>query len=122
MSGDAQWELKKLAARKRRVYLTALACGVLIFVLSWLTRDPTDTFAAILYPVFAVLLAALIPMVWSGFLPLEKLEARMVEVLTAIIMTRLFWSAQRSESFAGQLFGMEGGNIGQLVCWLLRLS
>ncbi len=48
-------ELERLQERKRRVYLIALVCGILIFLLSWLIRSPEDVFIQWLYPVFALI-------------------------------------------------------------------
>ena len=103
-------ELEKLHYRKRRVYLIALVCGVLIFLLSWAIRDPGDAFIQIMYPIYALILAGFFPLVWRGYLPLRQIEIPMLVIVGIMIFTRLAWHFHFSGSIDDKLLVLAGGH------------
>ena len=105
-----QIELERLTTRKRRVYLIALVCGVLIFLLSWTVRDPGDVFIEIMYPIFALVLAGFFPLVWRGYLPLKQIEIPLLVIVGAMIFSRLVWHFHFSGSIDDQLLVLAGGH------------
>ena len=111
-------ELERLEKRKRLAYMVALACGVLIFLLSWFIRDPDDIFVLFLYPVFALVLAGLLLTVWRSSYPLQSLEAVMFTVVAAIVLGRLAWHFHFAGSVDEHLLMLAGGHywaVGVLV-------
>lgn len=105
-----QIELERLISRKRRVYLIALVCGVLIFLVSWTIRDPGDAFMEIMYPIFALVLAGFLPLVWRGYLPLKQIEIPLLVIAGVMIFSRLVWHFHFSGSIDDQLLVLAGGH------------
>ncbi len=105
-----QLELQRLISRKQRVYLIALVCGILIFLLSWTVRDQGDAFIQIMYPIFAMLLAGFFPLVWRGYLPLKQIEIPLLLIVGMMIFSRLVWHFHFSGSIDEQLLVLAGGH------------
>ncbi len=105
-----QSQLERLQARKRRVYLIALVCGVFIFLLSWAVRDPGDVFIEIMYPIYALVLAAFFPLVWRGHLPLRQIEIPMLAIVGAMLFSRLAWHFHFAGPIDERLLVLAGGH------------
>ena len=105
-----QLELQRLISRKQRVYLIALVCGILIFLLSWTVRDQGDAFIQIMYPIFAMVLAGFFPLVWRGYLPLKQIEIPLLLIVGMMIFSRLVWHFHFSGSIDEQLLVLAGGH------------
>ncbi len=114
----ARSETENIEARKRRAYLIALVCGILIFILSWVIRDPGDVFIQVLYPLFALVLALVFPLVWLGTIPIRKLEIFILSIITTIILGRLVWHFHFAGTIDEQLIMLAAGHywaIGILI-------
>ncbi|WP_440997012.1 diguanylate cyclase [Arhodomonas sp. SL1] len=110
--------VQRLEAGKRRVYGFALGFGVIIVVLSWLMRHPGDAFIAYLYPIFALVLAAMLPLLWWPRMPLRLLEGLMLGTLAAMVLARLAWHFHFSAPIDEQLLVLVGGHywaVGALI-------
>ncbi|MFW5971819.1 MAG: GGDEF domain-containing protein [Desulfovermiculus sp.] len=105
-----QPELEQLRSRKQRVYLIALVCGVLIFMLSWSVRDPGDAFIDIMYPIFALVLAGFFPLVWRGYLPLHQIEIPLLAIVGIMIFSRLVWHFHFAGPIDQRLLVLVGGH------------
>jgi len=115
---QARQELESLEKSKRLAYMLALACGVFIFLLSWVIKDPDDIFILFLYPVFALVLAGMLLMVWRSSYPLQSLEAVMFTVVAAFILGRLAWHFHFAGSVDEHLLMLAGGHywsVGVLI-------
>ncbi|WP_018877563.1 MULTISPECIES: diguanylate cyclase [unclassified Thioalkalivibrio] len=110
ISGGARAEAAQLQARKRLVYLVALAGGVAIFLLSWSIRGPGDPFLAYLYPLFAALLAGLWLTLWRRPDWLARLEPWMLALVAAIVLSRLAWHFHAGGSLDDRLLVLAGGH------------
>ncbi|WP_024326097.1 diguanylate cyclase [Thioalkalivibrio sp. AKL19] len=110
MTGRAQVDAQRLQARKRFVYLVALAAGVVIFLLSWMIRTPGDAFLAYLYPLFALVLAALFVAVWRAPGALSRLEPWMLGLVAAMILSRLAWHFHAGGPLDAHLLVLAGGH------------
>ncbi len=110
VKSQALSELERLEKRKRLAYIVALACGVLIFLLSWLIKDPDDIFIQVLYPVFALVLAGLLLPVWRGNYPLQKLEAVIFTAAATMVLGRLAWHFHFAGPVDEHLLMLAGGH------------
>ncbi len=118
LQDQSRQELERLEARKRRAYMLALACGVLIFGLSWIIREPDDLFIQVLYPCFALVLALMLFLVWRQSYPLQHLEAVMFTAVSAMILGRLAWHFHFGSSIDDHLLMLAGGHywsVGVLI-------
>ncbi len=118
VKSQALSELERLEKRKRLAYMVALACGVLIFLLSWLIRDPDDIFIQVLYPVFALVLAGLLLFVWRDSYPLQKLEGVMYTAVATMVLVRLAWHFHSAGPVDEHLLMLAGGHywaVGVLI-------
>jgi diguanylate cyclase (GGDEF)-like protein len=103
-------ELESLQARKRRVYLIVLVLGVFLFLLSWAVRDPGDIFIEIMYPIYALVLAAFFPLVWRGHMPLRQIEIPMLAIAGAMLFSRLAWHFHFAGPIDERLLVLAGGH------------
>ncbi|MCA1742697.1 MAG: GGDEF domain-containing protein [Desulfonatronovibrio sp.] len=110
ITGSAKIELQRLEKRKQIAYLIALISGVLIFMLSWIIRDPTDSFIKVLYPVFSLILAVFIPIVYKSWIPLRRLELILISIVSAMVLSRLFWHFHFSGSISDQMLMLIAGH------------
>ncbi|MFW6222119.1 MAG: GGDEF domain-containing protein [Bacteroidota bacterium] len=110
ITSNAKIELARLERRKQRAYLIALISGVFIFMLSWIIRDPTDNFIRVLYPVFSLILILFIPLIYKAYIPLRQLELILLSVISAMVLSRLFWHFHYSESISDQLLILVAGH------------
>lgn len=118
INGSAKIELRRLEKRKQRAYLIALATGALIFMLSWIIRDPSDTFIKVLYPVFSLVLAFFVPIVYKTWIPLRRLERILISMVSAMVLSRLFWHFHFSGSISDQMLMLIAGHywaVGMII-------
>jgi len=118
VKNQAQREMERLEKRKRLAYMVALACGVLIFLLSWIIREPDDLFILVLYPFFALVLALMLFFVWRRSFPLQQLEAVMFTAVSAMILGRLAWHFHLGGELDDHLLMLAGGHywsVGVLI-------
>ncbi len=114
----AQTEFRRLQSRKQRIYLIALACGALIFLLSWAISKPDDTFVRVVYPIFALFLAGLFVILWRGSLPMSKLEIPVLGIIGSMIFSRLAWLFYFAGPIDDHLLQIAGGHywaVGVLI-------
>ncbi|WP_018873273.1 diguanylate cyclase [Thioalkalivibrio sp. ALJ16] len=109
-TGGAQFDAAQLMARKRVVYLVALAGGIAIFLLSWLIRGPDDPFLTYLYPAFAALLAVFWLGLWRYPEALARLEPWMLGLVAVIILGRLAWHFHAGGPVDDHLLVLAGGH------------
>ncbi len=118
-NNNAHAELERLEARKRRLYIVALGCGVVIILLSWAFRTPADdAFLTYLYPVFAGLLGGLILVLWFDLLSLPRAEILIMLVAGSLVLGRLGWHHHVSGPIDQQLLVLVGGHywaVGALI-------
>jgi len=84
-------ELRRLAHGRRRAYIAALLLVIGVLVCAWVVRGPSDTYRDVSAPVFAVVLAVLVTVLWRGRVPLPTVERVLLFVLAAMPVTRQIW-------------------------------
>ncbi|MFW5731280.1 MAG: GGDEF domain-containing protein [Desulfonatronovibrionaceae bacterium] len=114
-----QTELEQLNERKRLAYTIAVACAVVIFLLSWIIRQPEDIFIARLYPLFAVVLAAMFPLIYKRLLPLQIIETLLLIILGLMIMARLAWHFFASDPVSNHLLMLAGGHYWAVAVFIV---
>lgn len=118
ISVNSKQELELLEKRKQRAYLIALVMGALIFMLSWIIRDPSDNFIKFLYPVFSLMLAFFVPIVYKTWIPLNRLEIILISMVSAMVLSRLFWHFHFSGSISDQMLMLIAGHywaVGMII-------
>lgn len=114
----ARTEFRRLQSRKRRIYLIALACSALIFLLSWTISKPDDAFVRFIYPIFALFLAGVFVILWQGSLPMRKLEIPVLGIIATMIFSRLAWLFYFAAPIDDHLLLIAGGHywaVGVLI-------
>ncbi|MCC5858539.1 MAG: GGDEF domain-containing protein [Ectothiorhodospiraceae bacterium] len=103
-------ETRRLDERKRWAYLIGLTGGVLVLLLSWLFRAPDDPFLQYAYPLFAVLMAGLLPMLWWRIIPLRQFELLAAGLAATVVLSRLGWHFLIASPLDQQLLTLVGGH------------
>lgn len=103
-------ELKHLETYRQRTYLSALVLTVAIMMLSWTFREPGDSFIAITYPVFSVILAVLGFAFWRRPFQLRTMEVTLIAVVGAMIHGRLAWHFAVGDPLGEDLLLLTGGH------------
>ena len=106
--GLAHAEIQRLEARKRRVYMAVMPIGVLILLLGWITRSPSDPFALFVFPAFALLFVAFLFLLWRGALAFRRTEIAIFVSCAALVLSRLAWYFQFDGPLADPLTEMTG--------------
>ena len=119
LRSQARAEVQRLQARKRLVYLVALAGAGLIFLLSWFIRVPGDTFIAVLYPVFAAVMAGFFLLLWRWPRLLPRLELLMLAAVAGMVLSRLVWHFHFGGPTADSLLVLAGGHYWAVALLLL---
>lgn len=114
-----QAELRSLDARKRSVYSIAALAGVLVTVLSWVTRDPDDIIIEVVYPVLAVALLIFLMAMHRGWASLQALERLLLAALTLVIMGRLAWHLLWGGHIDERLLVLTGGHYWAVAVLLI---
>ncbi|RQD63055.1 MAG: GGDEF domain-containing protein [Desulfonatronovibrio sp. MSAO_Bac4] len=79
-------------------------------MLSWIIRDPADSFIKFLYPVFSLILASFVPIVYKSWIPLRRLEVILISIISAMVLSRLFWHFHFSGSISDQMLMLIAGH------------
>jgi diguanylate cyclase (GGDEF)-like protein len=90
-AGKNAGELDRLARERRRIYMAGMLLVAGVLVCAWIYGSPADAHRAISAPVYVLILMALVAALWGGLLPLARVEALMLVVLSAMPITRQVW-------------------------------
>lgn len=89
--GMPEAERLRLEARKRALYQVAVGFGVIVTIVSWVTREPGDVIVARGYPLVGVALLGFLAALRTPRVRLWPLEVVMFTSIGALILGRLFW-------------------------------